>query len=288
MNSFIKWPGGKAKLLQEMERNFPSNINSIETFIDPFGGAGTVTFHMAKYHNFKHIIYNDKVFALTECMQYIKDDKSFAELKTRLELLESMYNAASDKNEFYNNIRSTYNKMNKQNTLVTPILVCAYFIFLNKTCFNGLYRVNKNGEFNTPWNKTEKVKLFDRILFNEYHTLLQSTDTEILNMDYKDVLKKADTNTFIYIDPPYAPTDGSTMFTSYTSDGFSEENQKELAKQCSLLDERGIKFMLSNSYCDFILDLYKDYNICEVFMPRSINSKGDGRGLVSEVLIKNY
>lgn len=287
LNSFVKWPGGKSKLLDTMERYLPGNINSIKTFIEPFGGSGVVTFHMAKYHHFKNIIFNDLNAQLIDCFRCIKDPVLLEQLKQRLISMEDMYNdVTTDKEEMFYRIRTAFNASLQTISIMPSPLFAAYFIFLNKTCFNGLYRVNKKGEFNTPWNKAQSIKLYDEASFNEFHKLLANVNLQV--EDYRTLLSNVDGDSFVYMDPPYMPLTRTASFTAYTSGKFSVKDQEALKLLCDELTKKGTKFMLSNSANDAIKDLYKEYNIYEVHMPRFINSKADSRGEIPELLIMNY
>lgn len=163
----------------------------------------------------------------------------------------------------------------------------ARIIYLNKTCFNGLYRVNSLGEFNAPYGRYVNPNIVNEEVIRRVSKYLNWADIKIFSGDYRKVLKDIPTDSFIYFDPPYMPV-GDTSFTSYTADGFGKEEQINLKQECDFLDNMGIKFLLSNSCCEFIEDLYAQYIITKVPAKRVINSCGDKRGPVNELLIRNY
>jgi DNA adenine methylase len=159
---------------------------------------------------------------------------------------------------------------------------------LNKTCFNGLYRVNANGEFNVPFGNYKNPKIFDSESIFRLSDYLNKYNIKILNTDYFDSLKFIRKNDFVYIDPPYDPVSASSSFTSYTEKGFTKEDQIKLKKTCDILNSKGVKFLLSNSATDFILDLYKDYNVTLIDVRRNIAASNMSRKVVKEVLVRNY
>ena len=164
----------------------------------------------------------------------------------------------------------------------------AKFIFLNKTCFNGLWRVNKNGGFNVPWNKKDKTSLFEKDNLFEINEKLKNIT--LFSDDYSKLIEYVDENTFIYLDPPYKPLNKTSSFNSYNKENFNDEEQIRLKEFCDEINKRGGKFMLSNSSTNdnFFEDLYRDYNIEYIEAKRQINCKGDKRGKIKEILIKNY
>lgn len=283
---FIKWVGGKTALLPEIERRLPGNINSgTVTYVEPFVGGGAFLFHMLKYHNFKEVIINDLNKPLIDCYSCFQNPRLFTELASRISALEDQYNRSKDKEKFYYDIRIGFNDLLKENSLIPIPLCAAYFIFLNKTCFNGLYRVNKKGEFNVPWGKKSEIKIYDEQQYKDISMALSKVKTSA--GDYGFVQNIKGDNIFVYMDPPYMP-EKEESFTSYTPMGFDIKEQERLLSVCDKLTKNGIKWMQSNSNSQIIKDLYKEYNIKEVTAPRFVGAKSDSRGKVQELIITNY
>ena len=199
--------------------------------------------------------------------------------------MEEQYNRSRDKEKSYYGVRDEYNNMLKQRSLMPMPLLAAYFIFLNKTCFNGLYRVNKKGEFNVPCGKKTEIKLYDESVYNAIAAALAKV--KISTGDYGFIQNLKGDDTLVYLDPPYMP-EKDQSFTSYTAGGFDLKEQERLRDICDKLNENGVKWIQSNSNSPTIKDLYEGYNIKEVLAPRSVSAKGDGRGQVTEVIITNY
>jgi len=164
----------------------------------------------------------------------------------------------------------------------------ARIIYLNKTCYNGLFRVNNAGEFNAPFGNYSSPNIVNEIVLKAVSNYLSGAKINFSSGDYACVLKKIKKKTFVYLDPPYDPVSNTSSFTGYTKNGFSREEQVRLREHCDLLNERGIKFMLSNSDTDFIREQYRCYNLTEVRASRSINSISSRRGDVNELIIRNY
>ena len=164
----------------------------------------------------------------------------------------------------------------------------ARVIYLNKTCFNELYRVNKTGLFNSPYGKYKKPNIINESAILAMSDYFNNNNIKIIQGDYKNALKDLKKDTFVYFDPPYMPISTSSSFTNYTKTPFNEKEQIELKKECNKLNNKGIKFMLSNSDHPLIRELYKDFDIKIVKAKRSINSKGNSRGKINEILVKNY
>ena len=171
---------------------------------------------------------------------------------------------------------------------MTIVQKAARIIYLNKTCYNGLYRVNSAGQFNSPYGKYKNPNIVNELVVRAMSKYFNENSITIKNGDYKEVLKGLRKGTFVYLDPPYMPISTSSSFTGYTENGFNEDKQRELKEECDKLNKKGIKFLQSNSDCEFIRELYKDYNIKIIRAKRSINSKGNSRGEINEVLIYNY
>jgi len=161
-------------------------------------------------------------------------------------------------------------------------------IFLNKTCFNGLFRVNSSGEFNTPFGRYKNPNIVNEVTIRAVSHYLKNNNIKIVHGDYETALSNIRKGAFVYIDPPYDPVSDSANFTGYTKGGFDREEQKRLKVVCDKLDQKGVKFLLSNSSTDFIRELYKSYSIHFIKAKRAVNSKASGRGEIEEVLVKNY
>ncbi|MHA1585139.1 MAG: DNA adenine methylase [Promethearchaeota archaeon] len=265
---FLKWAGGKRQLLSQIDEFLPKSITH---YIEPFVGGGALFFHLLP----KKAILIDTNPVLINVYQVIKNNVE--------ELIHLLKQHRNEKDYFYQirNIDRT-----KEYDKWTDIEKASRTIFLNRCCFNGLYRVNSKGQFNVPFGKYKNPKFCDEINLHAVHDSLQ--DVTILSSSFKRVLDYAKPGTFIYLDPPYHPLTETANFTSYTKENFGKEDQIHLKEVFSELDKRGCKVMLSNSYCDFIIDLYKEYNIKIVKAKRAINSKASKRGAINEALILNY
>lgn len=283
---FVKWVGGKTALLPEIERILPGNINTGDiTYVEPFVGGGAFLFHMLQYHSFKEVIINDLNAPLMDCYACFQNPKLYIELVARVTTLEEQYNRSRDKEKSYYGVRDEYNNILKQNSLMPMPLLAAYFIFLNKTCFNGLYRVNKKGEFNVPWGKKNEIKLYDESIYKD--TAAALSKVKICTGDYGFIQNLKGNDTLIYMDPPYMP-EKEQSFTSYTAGGFNLEEQERLRNVCDTLNKNEVKWIQSNSNSPVIKELYKEYNIKEVTAPRYVSAKANGRGKVQELIITNY
>ncbi len=269
--SFIKWAGGKKQLLEQFKPLFPKKI---ERYFEPFLGGGTVAFYLIKNHpEIKKVYLSDINKELIITYQVIKEN-----LNELINLLTEYKNNHSK--DFYYRIRSCeINKLNK-------IEIAGRFIYLNKTCFNGLYRVNKKGEFNVPIGNYKSPSIFKEKDLKEISELLKKDDIQV--EQFYEAVKEARKGDFIYFDPPYYPINKTSMFTSYTKDKFLEEEQEKLAEVFRKLDGKGCKVMLSNSDTPFIKELYKGYKINFVRATRMINCDATKRGAVNEVVITNY
>lgn len=266
----LKWAGGKRQLLPEISKYIPKKIT---TYYEPFLGGGAVLFHLQH----KKAVINDFNTELVNMYNVIKDNLD--------ELIEDLKNHKNEEDYFYY-IRGLDRTPEFNN--LTNIQKASRIIYLNKTCYNGLFRVNSSGEFNTPFGKYKNPNIVNEITLRAVNKYLNDNDVTLLNGDFEDALRNIRRGSFVYFDPPYHPISDSSSFTGYTLDGFSADDQIRLKRLCDRLNERGIKFLLSNSSAPFILDLYKDYKIELVGANRSINSKGNKRGEINEVLVRNY
>ncbi|WFQ95152.1 Dam family site-specific DNA-(adenine-N6)-methyltransferase [Mycoplasma feriruminatoris] len=272
LNSVVKWVGGKKQIQQTILDFIPNQFNN---YIEPFVGGAAILFALQP----TNAIINDLNDELINIYNVIKNDP----LKL-IRLLEKHKKNHSE--EYFYQIRNL--DRTKQYSKLSDVKKAARVLYLNKTCFNGLYRVNKDGYFNTPFGKYKNPSIVNKENLLNVSKYLNDNNIQILNKDYKEVLKLAQPGDFIYLDPPYMPISESSSFTSYTENGFDIKQQIELKEQCDLLTQKNIKFLLSNSDCQFIRDLYKDYEIYVVKAKRSINSKADKRGHINELLISNY
>lgn len=273
VNPVLKWAGGKTQLLPEINKRLPKQFN---TYYEPFFGGGALLFSLLP----SSAVINDLNYELMNVYKCIKHDTQFLRLLKELDRHQSLHSKSYyylirdlDCSPYYKNWRD-YER-------------AARTIYLNKTCFNGLYRVNKKGHFNTPIGTEKYKKLYDLDNITNMHEYLKNNNVKILCGSYSSAVKDAKAGDFVYFDPPYDYQDGDG-FTSYTADGFTKENQVELFNLFKELSDKGVYVMLSNNNTDFIRDLYKDYNIGVVHAKRAINHKGDGRGAVEEVIITNY
>jgi len=266
---FIKWAGGKKQLLEQINKYLPQKYNK---YLEPFAGGGALFFYLLP--NKATLIDNNE--ELINCYRVIQNKIG--------ELINSLKKHKNEKDYFYK-IRSL-DRIPEEFKKLSSVERASRTIFLNRCCFNGLYRVNSKGEFNVPFGKYENPKFCDEENLLTVNKVLK--DIQIINGDFKECLELAEKDDFIYFDPPYQPVSTTANFTSYTKENFNKEDQVRLFKVYEELDNRGCKVMLSNSYNEFILDLYKKYDLKTVYARRAINSDASGRGQIKEVLIINY
>lgn len=289
---FVKWAGGKGQLLDILKANLPDGMETaITKYAEPFVGGGALLFALLNEYSFDEVYINDNNKELINVYSTIKDN--CAMLLDKLQVLQDNYEKLNmdEQPAFYYTQRDKFNELvlNEKTTIVKAAL----FIFLNKTCFNGLYRVNKSGKFNVPAGKYKNPLICDKENLMNISKRLQNVIMHSCN--YHDVENFADENTLVYFDPPYRPLNVTSAFTSYTENRFSDDDQIELAKFYKKLSDKGVKVLLSNSdphnvNCEdkFFDDLYGDFNIQRITAVRMINSKAEKRGNVTELLIKNY
>lgn len=269
---FLKWAGGKRQLLGVLSELMPEG--SVRSYCEPFVGGGAMLFHLQP-----GVAYvNDINSELINVYSVIKH--SVDELITELSQFEN-------KPEIFYEVRSWDRDKIKYSSL-SDIQKAARIIFLNRTCFNGLYRVNNAGEFNSPFGYYRNPNIINAPVLRAVSHYLNSAETHLSSVDYSEVLANLVKGTFVYLDPPYDPVSDSASFTGYTRWGFSRNEQVRLRECCDDLSIRGIKFMLSNSATDFIMEQYSEYNITVVKAKRAVNSAGDRRGDVDEVVVRNY
>ncbi len=305
LHPFVKWVGGKTQLLNEIVQHIPSKTR---IYVEPFVGGGAVLFEVLETNpDIEAVVINDKNLALINTYYAVIYDTNL--LISYLSSLSHDFIFAEDKKAFYYEQRNKFNEYllsgqrNKFNDyLLAPSLkemdteAAAIFMFLNKTCFNGLYRVNKEGLFNVPYNGAKTVS-FDYENLKAISHALKSRITVILdgsynNPDIVSLIDKADNpeEVFIYLDPPYRPISVKGNEVSYTSDGFNDRDQEELKDFCDYINQKGIKFIESNSDPEdkYFDTLYSNYHIKRIQARRSINSDGTKRGKINELLISNF
>ena len=287
---FVKWVGGKTQLLDDIKKALPRDLSQINdvTYIEPFVGGGAVLFWiLQEYPNITKAIINDINEELICTYRVIKSDveKLILEL-TRIQAEYLALNEVARKDYFLSQ-RKRYNEKNN-----SDIETAALFIFLNRTCFNGLYRVNSKGKFNVPHGRYTNPKICDEETLRADSVVLQRV--EILCGDFAQTGKYADKNVLYYFDPPYRPLTETSAFTSYAKDGFDDAEQTRLRDFCEQIATQKSLFVASNSDPqnvdngdDFFDHLYKRFSIKRVSAARMINSKGNGRGAISEIMISN-
>ncbi len=266
---FVKWAGGKRQLLRQLDTFFPNHFGK---YIEPFVGGGAVFFYLLP----ESAILIDNNEELINCYKMIQIHVE--------ELIQSLKQHRNEK-EYYYKIRNMDRDPEKFSKL-SDIERASRTIFLNRCCYNGLYRVNSRGEFNVPFGKYKNPKFCDEINLRAVNCVLRNV--QICKASFETCLKFAEENDFLYLDPPYQPLSETANFTSYTREGFAEDAQLRLYEVYQELDKQGCKVMLSNSYNKFILKLYQNYKIITVDAKRAINSDATKRGEIKEVLIMNY
>lgn len=285
---FVKWVGGKTQLLEEIREKYP---RSIEKYCEPFVGGGAVLFDILLKFQPKDVLINDINKDLINTYLQIKNNCE--NLIKELLVLQNIYrNQENNINkDFYLSKRERFNSLKLENNS-EKLEKAALFIFLNKTCFNGLYRVNAKGLFNVPFNNAKNPLLCDEENLRECSKLLQNV--QMCVGDYSDCKDFIDEKTFVYLDPPYRPLTETSAFTSYDKSGFSDEKQIELGNFVSEISKKGAKVVLSNSDPkntneddNFFDDLYSQFKIERVSASRMINSNAKKRGAINELLISN-
>lgn len=269
ISPILKWVGGKRQLLSEI---MPLINKNCSTYVEPFVGGGAVFFELQP----KKAIINDFNSELINVYQVVRDNVE--ELISALE----KHNELNSEEYFYE-VRGI--DRTEQFQEMTDIEKAARIIYLNKTCYNGLYRVNAAGHFNSPYGKYKNPNIVNATTLRAMSKYLNKGNIVIRQGDYKEALKGLRKGAFVYLDPPYMPISTSSSFTGYTENGFSYDHQVELKKECDKLRKKGIAFLQSNSDCPEIRDLYKDYEIITVQARRNINSNAKKRGEINEVLI---
>lgn len=289
---FIKWVGGKGQLIKQLEALLPSDFATRDnlTYIEPFVGGGAMLFYMLQtYPNIKSAVINDINPDLTLCYRVVRDNPT--ELVKNLKIIQKEYYSLPTqelKKEYFLKQRECFNSKS-----LNEIDNSSLFIFLNRTCFNGLYRVNKAGLFNVPFGSYLTPMICDSETIFADSKLLENVD--ILTGDFEDTFNKIKNNTFFYFDPPYRPLSNTSNFKDYSKEGFNDDSQRRLKLFCDRINSIGVNFILSNSDCFateqrdcFFDELFSEYRIERVLASRNINSVGSKRGKLTEIVVRNY
>lgn len=270
---FVKWAGGKRQIIDKLKLYAPDEFN---TYYEPFVGGGALLFELSP----KSAVINDYNEELINVYNCIKDENKFNKMCNELN-----HHEANHSEEYYYEIRNKDRDKAKFKKMV-DYKRAARTIYLNKACFNGLYRVNSKNEFNVPFNRKTKVNTYDGQNLGIVHAYLNFNNVTLLNTDFEESVKDAKKGDFIYFDPPYDSE--TSTFNSYTENGFGKEEQIRLAKVYKELSDRGCYVMLSNHNTTLVRELYQDFNIHVIEAKRNINANGKKRGSVEEVIITNY
>ena len=270
---FVKWAGGKRQLVPTILANhLPKNYN-LQTYYEPFIGGGALLFSLQP----KKAVINDSNAELINCYRIIKNSLD--------ELIEDLKNHKNNEYYYYD-IRDWDREKNFKSK--TEVQRASRIIFLNKTCYNGLFRVNSQGQFNVPFGKYKNPNILDIAVLKAVNKYLNENQVRILNSDFQEAVKDAKRGDFIYLDPPYDPVSETASFTGYDVNGFNKQEQRRLKEVFDDLNSRGCHILLSNACTEFIEDLYKDYLHTKISAIRAINCNGKKRGKVDEILVKNY
>jgi len=264
----VKWVGGKRQLMFELLKNMPTKYNR---YFEPFIGGGALFFELQPENAYISDI-NEELINL---YSVVRDDVDG--------LIEDLEKHEVSK-EYFLNIRNI--DRTKMFSKLSNIKRASRFIYLNRTCFNGLYRVNSQGQFNVPFGNYSNPRIIDENNLKNCSELLKNTEIKVA--DFSEILTKVQKGDFVYFDPPYVPLNDTSSFTSYTKAGFDIDMQFKLRDVCDELDSMGVKFMLSNSDTKLVNELYSNYEIKKVFASRAVNANADGRGKITEVLVRNY
>ena len=264
----VKWVGGKRQLMFELLKNMPKSYNR---YFEPFIGGGALFFELQP----ENAYISDMNEELINLYSVVRDNV--------YELISDL-NKHEISKEYFLEIRNLDRTDEYKN--LSDVQRASRFIYLNRTCFNGLYRVNSQGQFNVPFGNYKNPRIVDENNLLNCSELLKNT--EIKCADFSEILTKVKKGDFVYFDPPYVPLNETSSFTSYTKDGFDMDMQFKLRDICDELDSMGVKFMLSNSDTKFVNELYSNYEIKKVFASRAVNANAEGRGKITEVLVRNY
>ena len=289
---FIKWVGGKSQLISQLEPLLPADFDQKRdvTYIEPFVGGGAMLFNMLQAHdNISRAVINDINPDLTVCYETVRDRPDEL-VRSLASIQEDYYSVENEeaKKAYYLRMRDRFNAKPAD-----PVENTTLFFFLNRTCFNGLYRVNRAGKFNVPFGRYERPLICDAETIEADSKLLQNVT--ILTGDFEQTFEHIGGNTFFYFDPPYRPLSDTSSFNDYAKEAFNDAAQIRLKHFCDRLEAANIPFMLSNSDCkgnkdgdNFFDTLYSDYNIERVWASRSVNANPSKRGKLTEILVHNY
>jgi len=293
LKPFVKWAGGKSQLLKEIEKTYPEELGkTINKYAEPFVGGGAVLFNVMNKYNFKEIYISDINSELINTYKSIREN--ILELIDMLKILEKEFIELEPEKQkkYYYTKREKFNEIKIISNNIN-IEKAALFIFLNKTCFNGLYRVSQKGLFNVPMGSYKNPNICDENNLKNISKELQKV--KIVCGDYRESASFIDSNTFVYFDPPYRPISATSSFTSYTEMLFDDKNQIELASFVRQMADKGAKVVVSNSdpknlnkEDDFFDTLYSSFKINRIAASRMINCNGYRRGKINELLIVNY
>lgn len=267
----VKWVGGKRQLLDEITPRLPKRIT---TYCEPFLGGGAVLFSLQP----RNAIVSDLNADLMLVYEVIRDN---------VELLITELERHENTAEYFYHIRDLDRDKDAYRGM-SPIERASRIIYLNKTCYNGLFRVNAAGEFNTPFGHYKNPNIVNPSVLRAVSKYLAANNIQLFHKDFEEVLQQVPRGSFVYLDPPYDPVSDTASFTGYNRGGFGREDQERLKRCCDELAARGVRFMLSNSATEFIRNLYAGYTVETVHAKRAINSDANRRGAVEEVLIRNY
>ena len=268
----LKWVGGKRQLLDEIDQRLPKKISY---YVEPFVGGGAVLFDKQP----QHARINDYNEELINVYRVVKDNPN--ELIKELAVHEEKNEQLGS--EWFYHVRGLDRESNFDE--LSNVEKAARIIYLNKTCFNGLFRVNSAGQLNVPYGRYKHPNIVNEVGIRALHKYFSEADIDMRQGDFAECLKDLPKGAFVYLDPPYMPITATSAFTGYTQEGFGYDEQVRLRDECIKLREQGIHFLQSNSDCEEIRELYKYFKIETVAAKRSINSRGDRRGAVKEVLI---
>ena len=297
---FLKWAGGKKQLLMEFNKRLPTHIlesGTIERYVEPFVGGGAMFFFLMQHYNIRESFLLDINRELVMAYRVIKNEhKTLTDMLRDIEENHLQKNEAGRKENYYR-IRNIFNSeidgFDYENYSYEWIERTAYIIFMNKTCFNGLFRQNKRGEFNVPFGLYKNPKICDTTNIKSVNQALKNT--EIFLSDFNNSEKYINDGAFVYLDPPYKPLTKTSNFTNYSKDGFNDAEQIKLASFFKKMDQRGAYLMLSNSdpknedlTNEFFDKLYSGYSIDRVPAKRNINRDASGRGIINELIVRNY
>lgn len=294
LKPFVKWAGGKGQLLSDIRNLYPKGLGEkVKKYAEPFIGGGAVLFDILSNYELEEVYISDINAELMNAYRIIRDDVQ--QLIFALSTIQKEFIPLDTEHRklYYYEKRDRFNHLKVNGNEEINIEKAALFIFLNKTCFNGLYRVNRKGLFNVPMGAYKNPTICDAENLNNLSTALKNVT--IACGDYRECEEFVDDNTFVYFDPPYRPLTETASFTSYTENLFDDKAQSELAEFVSVLDKKGAKIVVSNSDPknadkddSFFDELYKDYIINRVEATRMINCNSESRGKISELLIVNY